>query len=90
MTNKQRIVASNSALESVKDILPAEFYREVSDYINKYNEWGIGIESLIDYLCEEKSKVTPDQFCRVREAMESMGLCESDRLKELSDYVAST
>jgi len=90
MNNKHSFEVSNAALESTKDILPPVFYQEVSDYINKHNEWGLGIETLIDYLCEEESRVTVDQFNKIKEAMECMGLGKSERLKQLSGHVGNT
>jgi len=90
MNNKQRIDASNAALESAKDMLPPALYQEIYDYINKHNEWGPGIEILTDYLCEEEQILTPGQFRNIEEAMESMGVGKSERIKELQNYVDNT
>ena len=90
MNNETRINAWNEALEIAKGFIPVEVYREISDFINKHDVWGVGIESLIGYLCEEKCTLTLIQFEKLHKAMEITGFGKSERLKELSTNVTNT
>ena len=84
---KKTIQLCNSALTECEMLVSREFAEEVSDYINKYNEWGVGIELLIDVLMEEDKKISIAQFNAVDAAMESMGLSESPRIKQLKTQI---
>ena len=90
MKNNHSIKLCNIALEANKNLIDSEAYEEIADYINKNNEWGIGIEMLIDILCEEKSQVEKGQFKKIKEAMKSMGLEKGNRMETLNNYVKNT
>lgn len=90
MNNKERIKLCNSALETCKGSLSAEAYSEIHDNINKYNEWGLGIETLIDILYEDDVSLNEEQFTKIQVSMESMGLGQSDRVGLIRELVRNT
>ena len=73
----------NRALEALRPIIPVDLARAVDDYINRFGEWGLGIEVLIDQLCEFEIKISRDQLALNQTAMDSMGRGESDRVAYL-------
>ncbi len=73
----------NQALEAVRLAIPADLYRDVHDSINSFDEWGHGMEVLIDQLSEFDIKITREQFGLIQAAMASMGLGECDRVEYL-------
>ena len=83
MNNNERIALCNAALESVKPLIPSSLFQDAYDNINKYNEWGLGIETLMDQISELGIKVSKQDFEKIKAAMVSMGLGDSDRLKYL-------
>ncbi len=76
----------NAALESVRTHIPADLYRDVFDYINRHNEWGLGLETLIDQLSELEIKITADQFSLIERAMASMDLAGDQRVRYLREH----
>ena len=90
MNKSKSIELSNIALLACKKLLSSKEYSEIHDYINKYNEWGLGMETLIDSLYEEKQYLEKEQFEKIKEAMVSMGLSESNRMEKLSHNVKNT
>ncbi len=76
-------------MESVRLRIPEDFYRDVYDYINRHNEWGLGLEILIDQIIEYEIKIAPDHFAKIHEAMSSMGLAETERVKSLREEVVA-
>lgn len=78
-----RIELCNTALAGVRDVIPTGLFGEVHDFINRFNEWGIGIELLIDQLIELDVKISCSQFSRINAAMTSMGLDDDIRLAYL-------
>jgi hypothetical protein len=71
---QRQIDLCNRALGALWATLTADQLRTVDEYINQFNEWGLGIETLIDFLVESDVKISQDQFSLLREAMDSMGL----------------
>ncbi len=57
------------------EISPDE-YANVVDYI-KYNEWGLSMETLIDYLGDREATTTPEQYRLISDAMVEMGMEDS-------------
>ena len=90
MNDLKRIELCNKALEVCQQLLDEEMYSEIHDYINKYDEWGLGIEMLIDTLSEDDIKIELDQHKLILVAMESMGLDQSDRADLLMKQVKNT
>ena len=76
----------NRAIESIKELIPDVQFRDVHDYINCHDEWGLGMEILIDHLIELEIKISPRQFELIHGAMKSMGRDECDRLKYLRTH----
>ena len=82
---QHQIDACNIALRSVSDVIPAELQADVSGYINEFDEWGLGVEILIDQICEFDIQVNETQCNAIVEAMESMGLGDTDRVSHIKD-----
>lgn len=87
--HQRHIDLCNAALESVRLLIPEKLYRDVYDYFNRHNEWGLGVEILIDQIIEYEIKITPDQFAKIHEAMSSMGLAETELVKSLREEVVA-
>jgi hypothetical protein len=83
--HEPRIDHCNRALEAVRSVIPADLYTEVHDYI-RHDEWGIGIETLIDGLSELELRITAEQFTLIEAAMASIGLADSSRVSYLRDH----
>lgn len=83
--NRRRIKLCNRALEAVRSTIPADLYRDVYDYVNRFGESGLGMEVLIEQLSEFEIKITREQFELIQEAMASMGLGECDRVEYLRE-----
>jgi hypothetical protein len=64
-------------------LIPSGLFQDTYDNINRYNEWGLGIETLIDQISEFGIKISKQDFEKIKAAMVSMGLGDSDRLKYL-------
>lgn len=75
----------NRALAAVRPTIPANVYLDVHDYINRFDEWGLGMEILIDHLSDVDTKITREQFALIKEAMASIGLGECDRILYIRD-----
>ena len=84
--HQPRIDQCNRALEAVRSVIPADLYTEVHDYINRHDEWGLGIETLIDGLSELEIRITTQQFGLIEAVMASMGLADSSRVSYLRDH----
>jgi hypothetical protein len=80
----------NRALAGVRPAIPADLFRDVDDDINRYDEWGLGMEVLIDHLCDFDIKITGEQFSLIHAAMASMGLGECERVKYLRVHCVTT
>jgi hypothetical protein len=76
----------NQALEAVRPTIPADLFRDVHDYINSFDEWGLGMEVLIDQLAELEIKINREQFGLIQAAMDSMSLGECDRVVYLREH----
>ena len=73
-TQEANLELSKLALESVRQLLPAKVQIEVSDYINEHNEWGLGVEVLIDAIAEEKITINAMQHQSLYAAASTMNL----------------
>jgi hypothetical protein len=81
--HQRRIDLCNQALEAVRPAIPSDLWNEVHDYINRFSEWGLGMELLIDRLGDTSVRITSEQFALIQAAMDSMGLGESSRVAYL-------
>jgi len=85
--NEKIIKLCNSALFSCQGFLTKEEFYDVYEYINEYDEWGIGIEVLIDYLSERESKIDQVQYDAIYLALDKMGLSSGDRAEVLKQLL---
>ena len=81
MRRRNTIKLCNAALESLKGGVPKRKYIEVDDLINKYDEWGIGMEILFDTISEKELSISPAQFEKMCKAMEAMGLGDASSIE---------
>jgi hypothetical protein len=84
--HQRQIDLCNAALDSVRSIIPSDLCRDVDEYINRFDEWGLGVEILIDQISEFEIKITQEQFSHIYAAMDSMGLAKSDRVNYLRNH----
>ncbi len=84
--HQHRIDLCNRALDGVRHAVPADLTREVHDCINRFDEWGLGMEMLIDQLIESGIRIAPEQFDLIQAAMDAMGLGDSGRVGHLRDH----
>lgn len=68
---------SERAFELSRELLSPEIAQAVEEYIYKYNEWGVGVEMLVDALLEGEIRVSAAQKRAIMEAMDAMGLDRS-------------
>lgn len=87
MHNNQHIIdLCNNALEATRELIPPEVYTEAYDYINRYSEWGVGIEALIDGLTDLEIQISSDQFSLIEAATAAMEWGNSTRISYLRDH----
>lgn len=84
--HQHQIDLCNRALEAVHPAIPDDLLRDAHDYINRFDEWLLGMEVLIDQLAEFGIKIDRAQFDLIREAMDSMGLASCDRVAYLQEH----
>ncbi|WP_437982370.1 MafI family immunity protein [Sorangium sp. So ce117] len=90
LVTKQEIQALCAvALESFKDVLPPERFRDAHDWVHRYGEWGLAMEHVIDWVGDLDLPVDQAQFDVIERAMAAMGWGESSRMKWLREYFAS-
>jgi len=75
---KQNLELSKTAFETIKDRLPEPSVKDIREYIYDYNEWGLGVEMIVDVLLEDDIAITNSQKKAIVKAMDAMGL---DRLQ---------
>ena len=71
---------SERAFELTRSLLPPKEAEVVRAYIYDHNEWGLGIEMLLDVLLEDVISISADQKGAIVEAMSEMGLDRSQSL----------
>jgi hypothetical protein len=84
--NEICIELCNRALNSVTGLIPADLHNDVYDYINRFNEWGVGMELLIDRIGDLEIVITGEQFDLICTAMRAMGLDQSNRVAWLREH----
>jgi len=57
------------------------------DYVLKHSEWLLGLELVIDCLCEEDSTISSQQYGEFEKAYQLMDLVGDDRLRLLKSLV---
>jgi alanyl-tRNA synthetase len=81
MSRRNTIKLCNAAVEPLKGVIPEKVYVEIDDLINKYDEWGVGMEMLFDTISEEEISISVGQFQKMCKAMEAMGRGDSHRIE---------
>ena len=87
--HQHRIDLCDKALEAIRPAIPDDLFREVDRYINRFDQWGLGMEELIDGLGEFEIEISPEQFDLIQAAMDSMGLGACDRIVHLREHGVS-
>lgn len=77
----------NAALTRTKDLLPEEVAADIDALMNEHNEWGVGIEMLIDCLAEQDTRIGQAQYGALKAALTSMGLEHEDRMLILDELL---
>ena len=88
--HQHQIDLCNAALEAVRPTIPADLFRDVDDDINRFDEWGLGMEVLIDQLAEFEIEISREQFGLIKTAMDSMGVGESNRVIYLREHAVGS
>lgn len=70
---QRQIDLCGEALKAIRSSIPRDLFRDVDEYIKRSDEWGLGMEVLIDQLAELDIAISPEQFDLIRAAMDSMG-----------------
>ncbi len=65
---------SKAAYEAVEELLPDNVASTIREFIYDVNEWGLGVETIIDALLEYDIHVSRDQKSAIDVAADSMGL----------------
>jgi len=73
----------NVALSSVRHCVTGTLATEVDRLINEHNEWGVGLELLVDDLMELEIGLDTIQFSSILAAADAMGWGESERIQHL-------
>ncbi|MEO1322302.1 MAG: MafI family immunity protein [Pseudomonadota bacterium] len=79
MTPEQRanLELSSTAFSQLEQTLSTADAKIIRDYIFEHNEWGLGMETLVDVILEQDIAISPDQKQAVLTAMSAMGLQRS-------------
>ncbi|WP_437796093.1 MafI family immunity protein [Sorangium sp. So ce693] len=89
MTKQEIQALCAVALESFKDVLPPERFRDAHDWVHRYGEWGLAMEHVIDWIADLDLPVDQAQFGAIERAMAAMGWAESSRMKWLRGYLVA-
>ena len=76
---------SKKAFELVEDRIPVASLRFIRQNIYDYNEWGLGVETIVDALVEDEIAITTAQRDAIVEALDAMGLDRSQDLLTVVD-----
>jgi hypothetical protein len=84
--HQDKIDLGNRAFVAVSHLLPDDLSRDVDDCINRFDEWGLGMEVLIDQISEFEIKITPEQFRLIQTAMAARNMGDDHRVNSLRDH----
>ena len=76
---KQNLELSKLAFEATKDQLPESSANDIRELIYEYNEWGLGVEMIVDVLLGDDIAITGSQKKAIVDAMDEMGLDRSQQ-----------
>ena len=71
---KKNLELSKAAFEAIKDLLPGSSAEEIRGLIYDYNEWGLGVEMIVDVLLEDDISITGSQKKAMLDALDAMRL----------------
>jgi hypothetical protein len=76
MTPEQRanLELSSFAFSQLEQSLSTADAKLIHEYIFEHNEWGLGMETLVDVILDQDIVISPDQKQAVLTAMNAMGL----------------
>jgi len=74
---KECLSLSEHAFELVKSVLPAGSVEIIREYIFDHNEWGLGIEMMVDIIIENDTTITTEQKSAIVRAMCAMKIDRS-------------
>lgn len=79
MTPEQRanLELSSFAFSQLEETLSTADAKIIRNYIFEHNEWGLGMETLVDVILEQDIVISQDQKQAVVTAMSVMGLQRS-------------
>lgn len=71
--NQEKFLAlSKKAYISIEKLLPESDRQQIYEFIYLHNEWGLGIETIIDVIHEENIRVTDIQLQAIKNACNAM------------------
>ena len=73
-------------MESLRPVIAEDLFLEAHDCINLHDEWGVGMETLIDQISDRGIMLTREQYELIFTAMESMDLGGTDRIAWLREH----
>ena len=79
MTPKQKecLSLSKYAFELSKSVLPADSAEMVREYIFDHNEWGLGVETMVDIILENDVAISTEQKTAILKATKAMKIDRS-------------
>ena len=85
IVQRKNLALSKVAFKLVEDRLPEDDSELIRGYIYDHNEWGLGMEHIVDALLEEDISVTRVQRDSIVEAMEAMNLERSQHKLRIAE-----
>ena len=73
-SRRKNLELSKAAFEAIKNLLPAASAEHIRGFIYDHNEWGLGVEMIVDVLLEEDIPVTESQKKALFDALDVMSL----------------
>ena len=73
-TQKHNLELSKNAYAAVASKLEENIRGDIYEYIHEVNEWGLGVETIIDYLVEEEIELSQEEMNALSEAASSMAI----------------
>ena len=76
---------SKTAFELVEERIPPADAKLIREHIYDYNEWGLGVETIVDVLLEDQVVLTTEQRDAIVAALDAMGIDRSQHLLRVLD-----
>ena len=76
---------SKTAFELVEDRIPPADAKLIREYIFDHNEWGLGVETIVDVLLEDEIAITAAQRDAIVAALDAMDIDRSQHLLSVLD-----